>query len=92
MSLSDKVWLSNGCPESVPGLPPGVYLPWGLNDDGNGQVDVVRVHQPHSDAGIAAKRCMHCIMRQNLAVDPIIACGGNRPADHQLESKTKAER
>jgi hypothetical protein len=35
---------------------------------------------------------MHRIMRQNLAVDPIIACGGNRPANRQLKSKSKAER
>ena len=55
----------------------GAVLRWGAaypagrgDDDGDGQVHVVRVHQPRCDAGEAGKGCVDCIVRQDLQWRP----------------------
>lgn len=53
------------------------YPPRSLNDNRDGQQDVVGVDQAHCDPCEASKGCMDSIVRQDLAVDAVIGRGRN---------------
>jgi len=41
----------------------------------------VRVDQAHCEAGVAGKRPVHCTLAQHLAVDAVVAGGGDGADD-----------
>lgn len=50
-----------------------------LDDHRDGQDDIMGVDQTHSDTSEASKGCMHGIVCQDLAVDPVIGGGRDGP-------------
>mmetsp|Transcript_25298 Transcript_25298/g.60183 ORF Transcript_25298/g.60183 Transcript_25298/m.60183 type:complete len:453 (+) Transcript_25298:394-1752(+) len=67
--------------QPVPLLARGVHLADVLDDDGDGQVNVVGVDEPHGDPREAGKGAVDGVVGEDLAVDPVARVGGDR-ADH----------
>lgn len=76
---SYEVGLADAGPEPVPHFASGINLARCLDDDRDGQVNVVRVDETNCNACEARKGCMYCIVGKDLAVDAVIAGAGYRP-------------
>ena len=57
------------------------YLPGRGDDYWDGEVNVVRVYEADGEARVARKRRMHRIVRQDLAIDPVVGGRGDG-SDH----------
>lgn len=61
-----EVGLPNSGPQPVPRLPTWVHAPWRLDDHRDGQIAVVRIDETDCQASVATKRCVHCIVGEDL--------------------------
>ena len=71
-----ETWMVGGSIQEEEEFP---YPSRSLDDHRDGQDDVMGVDQTHSHTSEASKGCMHGIVCQDLAVDPVIGGGRDGP-------------